>query len=103
VVWVSIPFFILFNPNLNFFIDVFLGVITSSQFIGELCPREHVYRVLDVEFYSLTTNQYNHIYDNDDTVSDLFKHPCESVMKYLSSGSFYYSPHFDMTKNTPCR
>ncbi|RKP08950.1 Endonuclease/exonuclease/phosphatase, partial [Thamnocephalis sphaerospora] len=90
-------------------VEVFLGVVTHSQMVGELAPREHVHRVLATRFYSVSTSQYDNIYDfysnpaDTSAPTEQLRHPCEGVAKYLSSGAFYYSSNFDITKNAPCR
>jgi len=96
--------------------DMFLAVVTSRIHIGEIRPGESVHRILDVEFYSLTSNSYdsmsnsyasNRIYDENGLLppqsEQSYVHPCAPLKKLLSNGHFYFSSDFDLTRTLSAR
>ncbi|TKA77601.1 hypothetical protein B0A55_03129 [Friedmanniomyces simplex] len=95
--------------------DVFLCVVNGSSPAATVRPGETVQRILSVEFHCLTTADYDHLlndqvnpFPTDSLDADghdysghrepLLEHPCMSLKKLLSGGSFYYSADFDLTK-----
>lgn len=91
--------------------DVFLCVITQSFKCANPLDGEVVYKIVDVEFYSLTnavwdfldlnSNGFPNI-DNEgsdqlDYTSRVPQHPCWELRKFLTDGSFFYSTDFDLT------
>ncbi|KAI9592404.1 SacI homology domain-containing protein [Syncephalis fuscata] len=82
--------------------ELFLGVVSHSQLVGQVSSHEQIYRVISVRFYSLTTSVYDSIadyYSYNEGTSNPLQHPCDNLSKYLSGGAFYYSINFDLTKN----
>ncbi|KAI8057833.1 SacI homology domain-containing protein [Syncephalis plumigaleata] len=83
--------------------ELFLGVVTHAKLMGQVASSEKIYRVSAVRFYSLTKSIYDTIadyYSYNDGRTDPLQHPCDGLSKYLCSGAFYYSPTYDLTKNT---
>ncbi|KAF2239352.1 hypothetical protein EV356DRAFT_502391 [Viridothelium virens] len=98
--------------------DVFLCVVNSASKVAQVRERETVLRIGGVEFYCLNNSDYDHVlhdeinpYSTDDVGEDGFEHrsgrgpgepplehPCLALKKLLSSGTFYYSADFDLTK-----
>ncbi|RUO95955.1 SacI homology domain-containing protein [Jimgerdemannia flammicorona] len=93
--------------------DIFLAVVTDCQHIGRIRPGEEVYRIQSVSFYSLSSNVYDDLdlgYKNDawdDEASEqnpqAVQHPCAQLQKLFASGSFYFSPDFDLTRTVQAR
>ncbi|EJT72835.1 synaptojanin 2 [Gaeumannomyces tritici R3-111a-1] len=87
--------------------DVFICVITQATRVATLRPGETIERIAMVEFFCLTTNEYDHVLAADPSDLDEYalsrrdpgtvEHPCQEVQKLLSNGSFYYSTDFDLT------
>ncbi|KAI9808285.1 MAG: hypothetical protein M1825_004742 [Sarcosagium campestre] len=97
--------------------DVFLCVVSGATRVATVRPNENVERILAVEFFCLNSDEYDSILDDDinpyptDSLSQdgfehgqgqgrrepAFEHPCLTLKKLLSSGSFYYSVDFDLT------
>ncbi|RMZ82951.1 hypothetical protein DV737_g1751, partial [Chaetothyriales sp. CBS 132003] len=96
--------------------DVFISVVTGSVEVATLRPGETVQRIYAVEFYCLNRSDYDHAHgyppkpysgqtfatddfdystSYDDTLTE---HPFHALQKLLSSGSFYYSQDFDLTR-----
>ena len=98
--------------------DVFLCVVNSASKVAQVRDRETVLRIGSVEFYCLNSSDYDHVlhdeinpYPTDDVGEDGFEqrsgrgpgeppleHPCLALKKLLSSGTFYYSADFDLTR-----
>ncbi|CCF60470.1 hypothetical protein KAFR_0K01150 [Kazachstania africana CBS 2517] len=88
---------------------VFLGVISGAQNVGfprwkmtvnGVEPSESIFKVLDVDFYSLDSNVYDLFLlerseQNHEKLSH--EHPCASLKKLYSDGSFYFSKDFDLS------
>lgn len=81
-----------------------MAVVTSAVEVGNTRPSatipETVARIHEVAFYSLTTSLWDDIdvsgnADSSDRESynnpQAYEHPCASLIKILSSGSFYYA------------
>ncbi|KAF2090828.1 hypothetical protein K490DRAFT_62155 [Saccharata proteae CBS 121410] len=98
--------------------DVFLCVVSGASKVATVRPGETVQRILAVDFHCLNRADYDHVlYDEinpypTDTVDEegfesgyrsgrsenIVEHPCMSLKKLLSSGTFYYSADFDLTR-----
>ncbi|CAG8622154.1 10250_t:CDS:2, partial [Dentiscutata heterogama] len=95
--------------------EMFLAVVTECIPLGEIRSNESVFRIIDVEFYSLTNNtRYsvstsasNRYYDdsslNESSQQQSYEHPCTQLRKLLSNGHFYFSSDFDLTKTLNVR
>ena len=107
--------------------DPFVCVITDCNPVGKL-DGSTIYRINNVMFFSLTSNKYDDVisngsafiqardssasggataagsfYDNygmegGESQYETVKHPCSALQRFLSSGSFYFSYDFDLTK-----
>lgn len=80
--------------------QVFLCVITRRQEIGSVRPNDKIYRVCDVEFICLNDDALDDLvtHDNVRGIEDkAYSHPCLSLKRLLSSGSFFFSTEFDVT------
>ncbi|KAL0254772.1 Inositol-1,4,5-trisphosphate 5-phosphatase 1 [Diplodia seriata] len=96
--------------------DVFLCVVSAASRAATVRPGETVQKILAVDFHCLNRTDYDHIlYDeinpySTDTVDEegfeqglgrrepMLEHPCMALKKLLSSGTFYYSSDFDLTR-----
>jgi len=99
--------------------DVFLCVVSSATKAATVRPEETVQRINSVEFHCLSTSDYDLLlhdqvnpYPTDDIDEEGFdlsmitqsrkdglpEHPCLALKKLLSSGTFYYSADFDLTR-----
>jgi hypothetical protein len=98
--------------------DIFICIVTGSSKVASVRPGETVERIYAVEFYCLSSSNYDNVIINDDLNlygiessrdDDLaygqslsrrdspFEHPAAELQKLLSNGSFYYSTDFDLT------
>lgn len=67
---------------------------------GKIVPSENIYKVLDVDFFSLETTVYDsYFFDKNDTNDEklLYEHPCGSMKKLFRSGTFFFSKEFDIS------
>ncbi|KAF2176670.1 hypothetical protein K469DRAFT_645357 [Zopfia rhizophila CBS 207.26] len=98
--------------------DIFLVVVSGASKVATVRPGETVQRIHSVGFYCLNSSSYDHIFNDEinpyptDTIDDEgfemgfgrgkgeapLEHPCLALKKLLSSGTFYYSSDFDMTR-----
>lgn len=98
--------------------DVFLAVVNGASKVATVRPGETVQRIHSVGFYCLTSSNYDSLLNDEvnpyptDTIDDEgyemgyggrkeqspLEHPCLALKKLLSSGSFYYSSDFDLTR-----
>ncbi|KAL5405861.1 hypothetical protein PMIN03_008177 [Paraphaeosphaeria minitans] len=98
--------------------DVFLVVVNGSRKVADVRPGETVQRIHSVGFYCLNSASYDALLNDEvnpyptDTVDDEgfemgfgrgksenpLEHPCLALKKLLSSGTFYYSSDFDLTR-----
>lgn len=96
--------------------EIFMCVITKDVMIARLRPGETVNRISSVEFYSINSDAWDFLtldmngYTIDYNISLAgssvvdhnskshigIEHPCASIRKLLSNGSFYYSSNFDV-------
>lgn len=98
--------------------NVFLVVVNGASKVATVRPGETVQRIHSVGFFCLTSSSYDALLDNEvnpyptDTVDEEgyemgfggrkeqspLEHPCLALKKILSSGTFYYSSDFDLTR-----
>ncbi|CAG8435695.1 6208_t:CDS:10 [Diversispora eburnea] len=86
-------------------------VVTKCHSIGEIRPQESVYRILNVEFYSLVNSSWDSLPSNsnnrtnfdENELQNNYIHPCYQLRKLLSNGHFYFSSDFDLTKTLSSR
>lgn len=98
--------------------DVFLVVVNGVSKVATVRPGETVQRIHSVGFYCLTSRSYDALLNDEvnpyptDTIDDEgyemgfgggreqspLEHPCLALKKILSSGTFYYSADFDLTR-----
>jgi endonuclease/exonuclease/phosphatase family metal-dependent hydrolase len=98
--------------------DVFLVVVNGASKVATVRPGETVQRIHSVGFYCLTSTSYDTLLNDEvnpyptDTIDDEgyemgfggrkeqspMEHPCLALKKILSSGTFYYSSDFDLTR-----
>ncbi|KAI8816093.1 Sac phosphatase domain-containing protein [Fimicolochytrium jonesii] len=95
--------------------DLFIGIVTEAIKVGDL-EGSPIYRILRVNFYSLLTDRYdanpgeipdplkptNPTYLEESTAGPVI-HPCQALIKLLSTGSFYFSPTLDLTRSSQRR
>ncbi|KAJ3019737.1 inositol polyphosphate 5-phosphatase [Thoreauomyces humboldtii] len=94
--------------------DLFIGVVTEAVKIAEL-EGAPVYRIQRVDFYSLISDRYDTtVAEASDTLkagatsyleepSGPIIHPCQALIKIISTGSFYFSPTLDLTRTAQRR
>jgi hypothetical protein len=98
--------------------DVFLVVVNGASKVAMARPGETVQRIISVGFHCLTSTFYDSLLNDEvnpyptDTIDDEgyemgfggqkgqapIEHPCLELKKILSSGTFYYSADFDLTR-----
>ncbi|KAI4951112.1 hypothetical protein J4E91_003817 [Alternaria rosae] len=98
--------------------DIFLVVVNGASKVATVRPGETVQRIYSVGFYCLTSTSYDTLLNDEvnpyptDTIDDEgyemgfggrkeqspMEHPCLALKKILSSGTFYYSSDFDLTR-----
>lgn len=99
--------------------DVFLCVVSRATKAADVRPEETVQRIDAVEFHCLSSSEYDILlhdqvnpYSTDQIDEEGFdlstltqgrkegipEHPCLALKKLLSSGTFYYSADFDLTR-----
>jgi inositol-1,4,5-trisphosphate 5-phosphatase len=98
--------------------DVFLVVVNGASKVATVRPGETVQRIHSVGFYCLTSTSYDTLLNDEvnpyptDTIDEEgyemgfggrkeqspIEHPCLELKKILSSGTFYYSSDFDLTR-----
>lgn len=92
--------------------ECFLAVVTDCVQVGRVRPGEDVYKIQNVNFYSLATSLYDDLdstynkdsWDSDDdTQSNILQHPCVQLQKLFANGSFYFTPDFDLTRTVQAR
>ncbi|KAK9480386.1 SacI homology domain-containing protein [Lipomyces japonicus] len=110
--------------------DLFLAIITGATQVAEpVTHRETVYRIHGLEFYCVSRSTWDFIVldpsgnpldsaglgigsDNYDFANSggtqsgsnaIIEHPCVSLRKLLTDGSFYYSNDFDLTSRMQSR
>ncbi|ORY72560.1 SacI homology domain-domain-containing protein [Leucosporidium creatinivorum] len=91
--------------------ETFLPIITSSTTLGSSPSSlvgygvESISRILQVEFYCLTSDFLDDTasYQASGSRAEPLEHPCAPIRKILSAGSFYYSAHFDISTRLEIR
>lgn len=98
--------------------EVFLCVVSGASKTATVRPEETVQRIHAVDFHCLSSSSFDHILNDEinpyptDTLGDdgfeygqghgkgqgTYEHPALALKKLLSSGTFYYSADFDLTK-----
>jgi hypothetical protein len=94
--------------------DIFLCVVSSvSPRPITIRPGETVRRIESVDFHCLTSTAYDRLLNEqvnpynadhvdeegfDSQGNEFVEHPCMTLKKLLSSGTFYYSSDFDLTR-----
>ncbi|CCD23143.1 phosphoinositide 5-phosphatase INP51 NDAI_0B01090 [Naumovozyma dairenensis CBS 421] len=89
--------------------SVFLAIISGVQNVGfprwknegsRVVPNETIYKVLDVDFYSIENDAYDPLFfeRNEQNYDKLIhEHPCGSFKKLFGDGTFYFSRDFDIS------
>ncbi|KAJ4864163.1 sacI homology domain-containing protein [Trichoderma breve] len=86
--------------------EVFLSVITHAVRAATVRPGETVERIASVDFYCLSSADYDDVVPLDQGLSRrevAVEHPCHDLRRLLSNGSFYYSTDFDLTNRVQDR
>ncbi|KOS21194.1 Inositol-1 [Escovopsis weberi] len=105
--------------------EVFLSIITQATRAATIRPGETVERIISVDFYCLSSADYDDVVPlealESDFVDSVFgqnnssyaqgssrrdgvvEHPCHELRRLLSNGSFYYSTDFDVTNRVQNR
>jgi hypothetical protein len=98
--------------------DVFLVVVNGASKVATVRPGETVQRIHSVGFFCLTSSSYDALLNDEvnpyptDSIDEEgyemgfggrkeqspLEHPCLALKKILSSGTFYYSSDFDLTR-----
>ncbi|CUS07201.1 unnamed protein product [Tuber aestivum] len=93
-------------------LDVFLCVVTNARQVASVRPGEGVFRIHAVNFHCLNRADFDDFLDSDVNSYTMdpdswdqgrsqqpagAEHPCLSLRKLLSGGTFYYSRDFDLT------
>ncbi|KAI8916567.1 SacI homology domain-containing protein [Powellomyces hirtus] len=92
--------------------DLFIGVVTEAVKIAEL-EDAPIYRIQKVNFYSLISDRYDAVEQPDplrptnptylEEPTGPTIHPCQALIKLISTGSFYFSPTMDLTRSAQRR
>ena len=90
--------------------SIYIILISHSQKIGfprwtetkerKVVPSENIYKILDVDFFSLETTVFDSYYFAVNETNEeklLNEHPCGSLKKLFRSGTFYFSKEFDIS------
>ncbi|KAI8894882.1 SacI homology domain-containing protein [Globomyces pollinis-pini] len=87
--------------------ELFVGVITEATRQVEI-EGHNIFVINKVVFHCISNNNYDTYFNEPErtsypTTEELTNptaaHPCALLMKYLASGSFYFSKTFDLTRN----
>lgn len=85
-------------------------MVTDCVPVGRIRAGEEVYKIQAVSFYSLSTSRYDDwSEENEDSSEDTtsndedWEHPCAHLQKLFSTGSFYFTPDFDLTRTLQSR
>lgn len=82
--------------------ELFAGVITEASRVTEFEGHD-VFVINKVMFYSITSSRYDKIYNNYENNEYQIVHPCLTLIKLLSTGSFYFSHTLDLTRDLRSR
>lgn len=89
--------------------NLYVGVISGVQKVGfprwksensTIISSENVYKVLDVDFYSLDSEVFDHLFmdmSEQNYEKLIHEHPCGPLKKLYSDGTFFYSRDFDIS------
>lgn len=88
--------------------ECFVAIVTDCRPIGKIRAGETVYKILSVQFYSLSSSKYDDVdaYNGDygeNEYDQPLVHPCAQLQKLFSVGNFYFTPDFDLTKTVQAR
>lgn len=80
-----------------------MGVVSDANRVAEI-EGNQVYAVTKVNFYCVTSTKYDRLPEQSlqSTTSgsdEMLVHPCAGLIKLLSSGSFYFSHTFDLSRD----
>lgn len=85
-----------------------MAIVTDCFSVGRIRAGEEVHKIQSVSFYSLSSAKYDDFmdfsdsYDSDDTENNV-QHPCVQLQKLFSTGNFYFTLDFDLTKTVQAR
>ncbi|KAG1470960.1 hypothetical protein G6F56_002389 [Rhizopus delemar] len=88
--------------------ECFVAIVTDCFSVGRIRAGEEVHKIQSVSFYSLSSAKYDDFmdfsdsYDSDDTENNV-QHPCVQLQKLFSTGNFYFTLDFDLTKTVQAR
>ncbi|ODV86840.1 hypothetical protein CANARDRAFT_174879 [[Candida] arabinofermentans NRRL YB-2248] len=80
---------------------VFIGFITGRAEVGSIRLGEEIYKITSTMFVCLSSDSYDYILTNEKgkTFEDFSESPVYSIEKLLATGTFYYSPEFDLVSS----
>ncbi|EIE86666.1 hypothetical protein RO3G_11377 [Rhizopus delemar RA 99-880] len=84
----------------------FMAIVTDCVSVGRIRAGEEVHKIQSVSFYSLSSARYDEMdyaYDSDDIDTNRVEHPCIQLQKLFSTGNFYFTLDFDLTKTVQAR
>jgi hypothetical protein len=95
-------------------LECFVAIVTDCVSVGRIRAGEEVYKILSVSFYSLSSSRYDDFIDTGNWDDDwdqpatnspatAIQHPCAQLQKLFSTGNFYFTPDFDLTKTVQSR
>lgn len=81
--------------------QLYFAVITEQLQVGSPRPSEAVYKIRDLEFYCLSSSDYDSLVTNRSRSENAaqryeIEHPCSKIKKVFTKG-FHYSRDFDLT------
>jgi hypothetical protein len=83
-----------------------MGVITEASRVA-VFEGQDIFNIQNVVFYCVSSNKYDTVSTDfnqpADPKSAVPEHPCALLMKLISSGSFYFSHTFDLTRDMRTR
>ncbi|QPG75474.1 hypothetical protein FOA43_002829 [Brettanomyces nanus] len=80
--------------------SIYVGFVTEKTEVGSAIVGNKIYRIDNTMFISLTTGECFDYYAEDNSQNQeatVSSSKIRSVEKLLASGTFYYSPHYDMS------
>ncbi|KAG1152714.1 hypothetical protein G6F37_002561 [Rhizopus arrhizus] len=86
--------------------ECFMAIVTDCVSVGRIRAGEEVHKIQSVSFYSLSSARYDEMdyaYDSDDIDTNRVEHPCIQLQKLFSTGNFYFTLDFDLTKTVQAR
>ncbi|KAH3670590.1 hypothetical protein OGAPHI_001105 [Ogataea philodendri] len=81
---------------------IFLGFVSGRSEVGSVRINEKIFRITAATFICLSNDSYDYVLFDDrvHTHEDFPELPVYSIVKLLATGTFYYSPHFDLVSRT---